>query len=153
MTTAVISETPTYADVDKGFSSRTVPWMKMGAHIDGHVTAAEAAKLGGIDFTVSMRPVSFMTKKDGAPPKYTKIDKRMAIVRDDNDEYVSVVSKSYPIVQFSEAFDFMDTVSPYFVAAGSLCGGRQGFMVVKAPDDVTATPFEDDPHNLFAVLR
>lgn len=147
MTTA----TPTYADVDQAFTTRTVPWMKMGQLEDTAKTAAEAAKLGGIDFPVLEAPVYFMTKQDGKPPRYTKVEDRKAIVREDTGDWLSIVGKRYPIIQYGEAFDFMDSVSPDFVAAGSLRKGRQAFMVVKSPASIT--PFEDDPHELFAVLR
>jgi phage/plasmid-like protein (TIGR03299 family) len=134
------------------FSTRTLPWAKLGTVIDEPVTAAEAAKLGGIDFAVSEQPLYYSIKRDGAPPKFTKIDGRKAIVREDTGVWLSVVSKSYPIVQYAEAFDFMDAVSPHFVAAGALRGGRQGFMVVKA-DSIVAPFGDEDPHDLYAVLR
>ncbi len=138
-------------ETDQSFSAREVPWMKIGKLVDEPVTAAEAAKLGGIDFTVSAQPISYMKKTEGAPPRYTKIERRKAIVRDDTGECLSVVSAGYPIIQYGEAFDFMDGVSKHFVAAGSLRGGRQAFMVVRP--DIELTPFEEDPHELFATLR
>lgn len=138
---------------DQTFSARTVPWMKIGKLTDEALTAADAAKLGGIDFNVTEHPVYFSTKKDGAPPKFTKVDGRKALVREDTGQWLSVVSSAYPVLQFSEAFDFMDTISPSYVAAGSLRNGRQGFMVVRA-DTAKLAPFGDeDPHELFAVLR
>lgn len=136
---------------DQTFTTREVPWMKLGKIVDEAVTAAEAAKLGGIDFTVSAQPISYMKKVDGQPPRYTKIEKRKAIVHDGTGECLSVVSAGYPIIQYAEAFDFMDGISPRFVAAGSLRGGRQAFMVVKP--DITLNPFDEDPHELYATLR
>ncbi len=133
------------------FSTREVPWMKLGKLIDKPVTAAEAAKLGGIDFAVREEDTYRATKRDGAPPKFSKIPDRKAIVRDDTDEWLATVGRKYPIIQYAEAFDFMDTVSPEYLAAGALRKGRQAFMVVKSPANIT--PFEDDPHELFAVLR
>lgn len=150
MTTSLI--TPT-ASADQMFSTREVPWMKLGKIVDNPLTAADAAKAGGIDFTVSAHPLYFGTKKDGAPPKFTKVDERKAIVRDDTGEWLSVVSKDYPVLQYGEAFDFMDGISPEFVAAGSLRKGRQAFMVVKIEQPEAITPFADDPHELFATLR
>lgn len=138
---------------DVQFSTRTVPWGKLGTEIDHPVTAAEAAKLGGIDFEVIEEPVARMTKREGAPPRYTTIPDRKALTRQDTGQWLSIVSRDYPVIQFREAFDFMDTLSPHFVAAGSLRGGRQGFMVVKAPDDVVISPFGEDPHELYGVLR
>lgn len=136
---------------DTMFSAREVPWMKLGKLVDEPVTAAEAARLGGIDFKVTEQPIYFSTKKEGAPPKFTKVEGRKAIVKEDGT-FLSVVSTGYPVVQYGEAFDFMDTVSPHFVAAGALRGGKQGFMVVRAPDAFTVLG-GDDPHQLFATLR
>lgn len=141
----------TVATKDTMFSTRQVPWMKLGELVDTPVTAAEAAKLGGIDFDVTEQPVYFSVKEDGKPPRFVKVDDRKAIVRKGTNEWLSIVSKDYPVVQYSEAFDFMDSISPKFVAAGALRGGRQGFMVVSMPG------LEDleniDPHKMFAVLR
>lgn len=139
---------------DTMFSTREVPWMKLGKLVSEPVTAMEAAELGGINFAVTEQPVYFSVKKEGAPPKFTKIEGRKAIVKEDGT-FLSVVSSTYPVVQYGEAFDFMDTVSPHFVAAGGLRGGRQGFMVVRAPVDLQAlmNPLGDDPHELFATLR
>ena len=139
-------------NTDTMFSAREVPWMKLGKLVDEPTTAMEAAELGGINFTVSQQPVYFSVKKDGAPPKFTRVEGRKAIVRDDTGDWLSIVSKSYPVVQYGEAFDFMDAVSPHFVAAGALRGGRQGFMVVRAPQG-SFDPLGDDPHEMFATLR
>jgi phage/plasmid-like protein (TIGR03299 family) len=137
---------------DTQFSTREVPWMKLGAVIDEPVTAAEAAKLGGIDFAVTEQPLYFGSKAVGAPPRFTKIEGRKVLVREDTGVWLGIVSGSYPVLQYSEAFDFMDAVSPHFVAAGALRGGKQGFMVVKA--DAAIAPFgTEDPHDLYAVLR
>jgi phage/plasmid-like protein (TIGR03299 family) len=139
-------------DTDTMFSAREVPWMKLGKLVDEPVTAMAAAEMGGINFTVSQQPVYFSVKKEGAPPKFTKVEGRKAIVRDDTGDWLSIVSKSYPVVQYGEAFDFMDTVSPHFVAAGGLRGGRQAFMVVRTPTG-SFDPLGDDPHEMFATLR
>lgn len=138
---------------DVTFTSREVPWMKIGKiETDGPVDAQTAAKLGGIDFTVSEQALYFSTKREGAPPKFTKIEGRKAIVRDDTGDWLSVVGKSYPILQYGEAFDFMNGLGPQFVAAGALRKGRQGFMVIRAPQALQG-PTQDDPHELYAVLR
>lgn len=148
MTTTAV---PTYADVDQAFSTRSVPWMKMGKLEEEAKSAAEAAELGGINFPVHEAPVYFMTKEEGKPPRYTKVDDRKAIVRTDTGDWLSIVGKRYPVIQYGEAFDFMDAISPHFVAAGSLRKGRQAFMVIESP--VGMNPFDDDPHKLYAVLR
>ena len=132
---------------DTMFSSRVVPWMKLGALTEGVKTAAEAAELGGLNFEVEQRPLEWVGE-DGARHE---IPGRRALVRKDTDEWLSIMSTDYPVLQFGEAFDFMDGVNPNFVAAGALKGGRQGFMVVEGPK--LNVMDGDDPHELFTVLR
>lgn len=137
---------------DQLFSSRFLPWMKVGAVIDdASVDAATAARLGGIDFDVEMRRLTY------AVGKSTKtVPNRKAIVRVDTDDYFTTVSTGYKIVQYRDAFEFMDTISPRYVAAGSMSNGKQGFMVVQLTD-FAAMDIEvngaHDPHDLYVVLR
>lgn len=158
MTTQTVQ--PTEADDHVGddhtapgqmFSARVVPWMKLGKLVETAVTAAEAAKLGGIDFDVREEDVYRATKREGSNlPKFTKIPGRKALVRVDTDLQLSIVSAGYPVVQYGEAFDFMNSVSPQFVAAGALRGGRQAFMVIDTGINMTVA---DDTSRLFGVLR
>lgn len=129
------------------FSTREVPWMKMGKLVDGVTTAAEAAKLGGLDFAVESRPVFWSDESGATHP----VPERQVLVRSDTNEFLSVMSANYPVLQFTEAFDFMDGINPNFVAAGVLKGGRQGFMVVEGPEMNVLNG--DDPHKLYIVLR
>lgn len=129
------------------FSAREVPWMKLGRLETGAKTASEAARLGGLDFTVEQRPLQWV---DTNGTTHT-IDDRRALVRTDTNQQLSIMSADYPVLQFSEAFDFMDGVNPEFVAAGALKGGKQGFMVVKGPEMNVLSG--DDPHELFTILR
>lgn len=130
------------------FSTREVPWMKIGKLVTEAPTAAEAAKFGGINFDV--KPIT-MSYKFGE--KHHSIKTKRALVREDTGELLGVVStSSYKIVQYREAFDFMDSIDSRYVAAGSLKGGKQGFMVVKAPVDLNVLD-GSDPHELYAVLR
>lgn len=132
---------------DTMFSARQVPWMKIGALEEGVKTANEAAELGGLNFTVEQRPLLWTDENGQAH----SIPGRRALVRTDTNEWLSIMSTNYPVLQYGEAFDFMDGVSPSFVAAGQLKGGRQGFMVVEGPDMPVLGG--DDPHKLFIVLR
>jgi len=144
------------------FSSRTVPWMKIGAVIDGDVSSQEAARIGGIDFDVELRSISFHRPEANT---WRRVAKRFAVVRQDTDEFFDVVSDRYAPVQYREAFEFMDGINPRYVAAGPLSGGRQAFMVVQLPGAATFDPFpagdvernprgyESDPHDLYVVLR
>lgn len=136
---------------DTQFSTREVPWFKLGKLIDEPKTAEEAAKLAKLDFTVSLRDVGWYN--DEVP--FQKIPGRKAVVADDNGDFMGFVSsKSYHSLQYGEAFNFMDTINPVYVAAGGLRSRRQGFMVVKPTfnNDVKILGGED-PHQLYAVLR
>lgn len=157
-TTEITQSPAEYANVtgDTSFSARHVPWMKVGSVIDTpKVTAEEAARLGGIDFDVELRAISYRSGKTSKT-----IPQRKAVVRkgiDVEDEtFFSVVSSGYKPVQFREAFAFMDGISPNFVAAGAMGGGKQGFMVVQL-DGLEHMNIEvngqSDPHDLYVVLR
>lgn len=161
------------------FTDRQVPWMKLGKVVDGTLTAADAAKAGGLDFTVSAHEVYFSCDKittveddpaggtvnvnatNTAPECLRKMTNRRIIVRDDTLEALSIVSSGYPILQYHEAFDFMDSAvhamggeGAKYVAAGALKGGRQGFMVVRLPDSMQVNVLDGaDPHEMFGVLR
>ena len=142
---------------DVQFTDRMVPWMKLGKITDtagnGVITAKEAASLGGLDFEVELRNLYFGMGEEG-PINFTDITNRKAVVRKDNSDLLGIVSAGYPILQYSEAFDFMDTVGVGYVAAGALKGGRQGFMVVRLPQEMQIDVLDGgDPHEMFGVLR
>lgn len=130
------------------FTTREVPWMKLGKLVDQPQTAAEAMQMANLDFTVSKLDAGFMTA-DGV---WKPVVNRKAIVRDDTGEFFEFVSPEYEVFQYAEAFDFMDTIKPRYVAAGSLKGGRQAFLVVE-PDRPSVTVGGDDKHDIFVVLR
>lgn len=130
------------------FTERTAPWMKLGRLVDGVRTAKEAAIEGKIDFDVVDVPVGYLWNN-----VWVTIENRKTIVRKDNGEPMSIVSAEYPILQYSEAFDFMDQVNPEYIAAGSLKNGRQGFMVARVPDHFNVTVLGEDEHEFYIVLR
>jgi phage/plasmid-like protein (TIGR03299 family) len=136
------------------FSSRQVPWLKVGTVIDDpDVDAREAARLGGLDFEVELRRSAF-ERSDGSA--WRIVDSRYAVVRQDTEQFFSHVSAGYKPVQYAEAFTFMDGINPRYVSAGQFNGGRQGFMVVQLPEHMNIDPQplgESDPHQLYVVLR
>lgn len=144
---------------DVQFTTRDLPWMKLGAQIDNAVTSAEAAKMGGLDFEIELMPIGW---KQSAKPKvgkspWNEISNRRAVVRKDTQELLYVpVSADYKPVQYAEAFEFMDSISPTYVAAGALHDNRVGFMVATLPGleklnlEILG---EEDPHDLYIVLR
>lgn len=154
--TAVL-ESPTTTDIvatepsQKLFSHREIPWMKLGTQIDEDVTAAQAAQLGGLDFEVGYRAINY-----SYGGKTVKVAGRKAVIREDTGDFIDVVSDDYQMVQYSEAFGFMDQINPRYVAAGTLSHGKQGFMVVQLPD-LTDIDVEiggvADPHEFYVILR
>lgn len=170
---------------DRSFTTRDVPWAKIGTVIDDPaVDAAEAARLGGIDFDVEVTDAAFWVRHrplladddstqltdDGGQPLFVgelnrpttdpgrfKIEpSRRAIIRPDDEEWFSYVSNDYQLVQFREAFAFMDALSPRYVAAGSMTHGRQGFIVVQLPEHERSELVIDDvedPHDLYVILQ
>lgn len=135
------------------FSTREVPWMKLGRLIEQPVTAQEAAKLANLDFEVELCDVAYVSGQLGGNPLFKPIPTRKAVVAKDNGDFMGFAStKMYHTLQYSEAFDFMDTLGAPYVAAGGLRKRRQGFMVVK-PDLELDVLGGEDPHELYAVLR
>jgi len=138
------------------FSVREAPWFKLGKLVDEPVTAKEAAELGGLNFDVELQEVGTFKRDDSGNIYHTSvapIDKRRAVVAVDNGQFMGFVSaKKYTSLQYADAFNFMDTINPRYVAAGTLRDRRQGFMVVKPEIQLNVLDGED-PHELFAVLR
>lgn len=148
--------------VDTQLVTRTVPWMSHGGgNFDGTVkTAAEAAEIGHLNFEVDILPVAYHSAPDvngdvdwDMLNAINPITHRRAVVARDNGDFMGFVSsKVYSPLQYGEAFNFMDTISPDYVAAGTLRGRRQGYMVVKCNIDIKVLNGEDK-HDMFAVLR
>lgn len=139
---------------DTQFSTREVPWMKLGKLVDQPVTAKEAAKLANLDFTVSLREVYFKNTNFTQYGNITHITGRKAVVADDNNDFMGFVSSSkYHSLQYGEAFSFMDGINPVYVAGGGLRSRRQGFMVAELPTVKNINIVGSDPHQLYVVLR
>lgn len=135
------------------FSARELPWTKVGTVIDTPgVTAAEAIEIADLGFDVKTVDAGFLSS-DGT---WQDCPGRVAIVRADTEEFFSFATDAYHPVQYREAFDFIDHINPEIVAAGSLRGGRQGFVVTKLPEssDLNLTLLgQDDPHTMYVLLR
>lgn len=164
---------------DIQFSARTVPWMTLGTVIDASVPAAEAARLAGLDFAVRRSSVAYesaggpsvetldllgrleragvsgklRTDVQAAIGSWTRFPERDALVREDTDVALSIVSSTYETLQYADAFDFLDAVNPHIVAAGALRGGRQAFMVTRFDEGRDLKLLGEDEHDLYVVVR
>lgn len=130
------------------FSTRDVPWAKIGTVIEKPLPVAQALKKAGLDWNVELQPVKFT--HGGKSQTFTG---RSVIVRSDTGQPFGVASDGYSVIQNTEAFEFIDAISPEIVAAGSLKGGRQAFIVCKAPDRGEMDLLDGDMHDLYVVLR
>lgn len=170
--------------LSQSFTARQLPWVKIGTIIDDpSVDAAEAARLGGIDFDVELVPAAHWTAyqpvldADGEPVRdedgealyvdesgervpyegtWVEVPSRRAVRRKDTHEWFSFASTDYRVVQYREAFEFMDLINPRYVAAGALSGGRQGFIVAQLPEHLAVEVDVDgelDPHDAYVVLQ
>lgn len=152
--TTVLEPTSTVPGTIHGnttFTARDLPWLKIGPQIDAPIPAADAAKLGGLDFEVDLKPLSYQVGD-----RRINIPNRRAVVRTDTSEFFAVASDDYKPVQYGEAFSFLDTINPLVSSAGTLAGGRKGFMVVQVPDveklhlDVDGI---QDEHDLYVIVQ
>jgi phage/plasmid-like protein (TIGR03299 family) len=135
---------------DTTFTTRDVPWMQFGTRVTEAVTAAEAMELAGLTWTAERRASTY----PGADGTTKTFPGRSTLVRSDTDEPIDVVTSQYEVVQYSEAFDFLDVINPLFVAAGSLKGGKQAFVVVQAPTHLKLDLLGgEDAHDLYVVCR
>ncbi len=143
----------------QSFTTRDVPWAKVGAIGEAATTSAEAAERGGLNFEVELLDAGFRTTEKPKPgaSAWRTVDHRRACVRKDTKQFFAYVSSTaYQPVQYAEAFAFMDEISPLYVAAGTLGGGRQGFMVVQMPGRESVELKLDkqvDTLDLYAILR
>lgn len=131
---------------DTQFSTREVPWMKLGKLEEEAKDMDEAIQLGGMNFDVLKQPAGYRNEHG----VWTDAPNRVAVVHGKTGDVFDYVSHDYEVLQYREAFDFMDGISSKYVAAGVLRGGRQGFIVIE--NDRVLRPAGDE-HKLYTVLR
>lgn len=132
-------------------STRTLPWMKLGTVVDEPMSPREALKKAKLDWKVDKQPVYRYDKKGNL----VEIDDRFVTVRSRDDRVFDVVSSTYETFQNVEAFEFLEPLTAngdlLIHAAGEVRRGRQVFVVAEAPDALQV--FDDDPHQLYVVIR
>lgn len=137
------------------FTTRDLPWMKLGPQIDAAVPVEEAVRLGGLDFEVDLRPISYTVSR-AAGDEHVNIPSRRAVIRTDTEEFFAVASDDYQPVQYSEAFSFLNEINPLVSSAGALGGGKKGFMVVQVPGAAHLDLEVDgvsDPHDMYVIVQ
>jgi phage/plasmid-like protein (TIGR03299 family) len=123
------------------------PWHKLGQKLDAPATAEEAITAAGLDYDVTLTPVSTV---DGM-----MVPKTRAVVRYDNQTVLGVVSDRYVPVQNKQAFGFLDAVVAdgglRYHTAGALGQGERVFLLAKLPGHIRVKQ-SDDLVNKFLLL-
>lgn len=136
-------------EVETMFSARELPWHGLGVVTESTLTADEAIKAGGIDWTVSKRPVFIDVEGERV-----RVPSRYAVVRDSDHKPLSVVGGHWQPLQNREAFDFLDALADEGLAyetAGSLRGGEVVFVTAKVPEGIMIGG--EDRHDVYLFVR
>lgn len=124
MTSAV--ETMAYAN--------QVPWHGIGTPVSDKLTPEQMRKAAKQDYTVSKRPVLIEVKGKTMP-----IKNKFALVRDSDDQFLSMVGSVYKPVQTEQVFDFFSKFvkagKMKMETAGSLWEGRYVWALARTGDD------------------
>lgn len=112
--------------------------------------AEEAIKLAQLDWEVNLEPVFTKT----AAGTFREVPERFAIVRDQDEKSLGVVSSMYHPLQNREAFQFLDNLADEgleYETAGSLRGGETVFVTAKLPREILIGGV--DAHELYLFVR
>jgi phage/plasmid-like protein (TIGR03299 family) len=126
--------------------AREPGWHQLGTVTDDALTAADALRLGQLDWTVQKVPV-LAQLDDGTT---VQVADQYATVRNHPKlgwGALGVVGSRYTPVQNTEVFSMLDAIvdegGAHYDTAGSLRGGRQVFMTMQLPDHVVFAGGQD----------
>ena len=114
-----------------------LPWHGLGTGVEGKMTAAQALKLGGLNFDVETFPNTFKQ-----PAWTTGMEPLNGVghqtVRTDTMAALGMVGDRYHPVQNRDAFHFFDTLvergEAIYETAGAIRGGAVTFLVASLPE-------------------
>jgi len=123
------------------FSVRQVPWHKLGKILDNPPTSEEAIKEAGLDWEVELKPIFW--KNPAITPEsvnsFQSFPNRCALVRNIDNNPLSIVSDHYKPLQNRKAFEWFDPIvkegQASYETAGSLHGGRKIWILAKMERD------------------
>jgi phage/plasmid-like protein (TIGR03299 family) len=123
-------------------SVRQVPWHGVGTIVEEQLTAADALREAGLDWSVTKVPVFTQIGTE-----YVEVPGKYATVREDSGDALGIVGEPYTVIQNEEAFAFadglVDSGDAKYETAGSLRGGRQVWMMMAMPEGVTVAGDEE----------
>lgn len=127
-------------NIQSMFYVKQEPWHGLGTKVEKELTAADAIKAAGLDWTVSKWPIYH-------PVTGEKTGYNM-VMRDDNKHiFTAGVSDSFKPFQNVDAFGLMDdicaTKEAKFHTAGALGEGEKVWMLAKMPKDIKIKGTDD----------
>jgi phage/plasmid-like protein (TIGR03299 family) len=133
------------AEVESMFYVREAPWHGLGKRVELALNSEEALKEGGLDWTVSQKPV--MTEDFLPIPGYK------ANLRETDGKVLGVVTDRYKIVQNHEAFAFTDGLlgeGIRYETAGSLQNGKKVWILARLPENYIISGDRVCPYLVFS---
>lgn len=119
--------------------SRVPAWHGLGQVVPEGVSDIDTVlDLGGINFEVGLRPVTF-TVDAGDNPGI--LDGKFVTFRGDTKAGLGVVGDRYQVIQNRQVFLFLQELTEHYdlawETAGGLHGGRRVFVSLRLPEDIT----------------
>jgi len=109
------------------------PWHGLGQKLDNPATAEEAITASNLGWKVEKTPIFHMINGKTIP-----IESHKAIIREDNNKILGVVTKQYVPLQNTDAFKFFDEIvgkgEAVYHTAGSLKEGERIWILAKLPN-------------------
>ena len=134
-------------------------WVRGGTAVEA-TSAASAATQAGLNWTVRTAPLlaeatPLTMNTDGVTPAtYIDVNKKQAIIREDNSTVIGIVGNKYKMVQNMEVFNALDTLvdsgDARYTAAGEFNGGANIWMLLELPQGVEVA---NDPHAAFLLVK
>lgn len=126
-------------NIGEMFYVGAVPWHKLGTHCPDPLTLDDAIEKGGLDFSVSMLPLSLQDEAQSCVPQ------RMAVVRDDRDpgqqgRVLGVVHPKFKPLQNRDGAAIFDELfskgAPVYQTGGYLKQGEVVWLQARLPDPI-----------------
>lgn len=128
-------------------TQRVPQWRKLGKPVGNAMTAQEAIKLGGLDFTVRVSEEPVSTTVDGktliVPNKFMTY----ADIPGNGLKALGVVGQRYTPIQNIEAFDLLNNIvdesGANYDSAGIIGDGRRCYITMKLPNTISVANGND----------
>ena len=115
-----------------------VPWHGFGTKLPADATPDEWRVAAGLDYDVVSRPIFYGVQTDEGK-KAQVISDRVALLRDDTQDFLSIVSNRYVVAQPSKIFGFFTDLLKQsglrMETAGALDQGRKIWALAHLDDD------------------